>query len=163
MSSSISPTSAYFAGWSLLGGWRIGRPAPLSLRWYKVCPYVVIALHNKDVSILDEFFQLLGFSITQVWPGCSNHILKLWGSVLDVWLFNIGLEGGGHQCDWLTVCQWGAFHELLVTTGSFLDLCGYLSTVSDHSPGNLESFGSMDLRTRFYQAFFHSMGLQSSH
>jgi hypothetical protein len=47
MSSSISPTSAFFARGSLLGSWQIGRASPVSIQWYTVSPSIVIAVLTK--------------------------------------------------------------------------------------------------------------------
>jgi hypothetical protein len=47
VSSSTSPTSAYFVTESLLGSWRIGRTFFVSIQWYTVGPSVVIAFIAK--------------------------------------------------------------------------------------------------------------------
>jgi hypothetical protein len=80
---------------------------------------------------------------------------------LDLWLFSIRW---GHQRDWLTVCQGEFFGEFLVTMVIIQDPHRYLPAVSDQGDGYVDSFGHVDLWTRFYQAIFHSEGaLQLSH
>jgi hypothetical protein len=86
-----------------------------------VGPPVVIALHsNGDTVLGEELVQLLGFSVTQVWPRRCNFS--------DLWSSH---SGWGHQRDWLTVCLGGSFRELLLATSSMQDPHEYLPTVSE--------------------------------
>lgn len=149
-----------FARGSILGVWRIVWVSSVSVVVHSVSLCVVITLHSEAVSVLGkEIFLLFGFSVTQVWPGCCSCILQLWCRVLDLQLFNIGL---GHEHDWLTMCQEGYFHELLVMICSIQDPQRYLPAVSDQGPVYVESFGATGLHTQFYQAIFHCKGLTSS-
>jgi hypothetical protein len=153
MSMSISFTSTCFA----MGVGELVGPLPY-LYWGTPCQSILSHCSSLQRCLHTELFHLLRFRVTQVWPGCCSHILQLVGSVLDLWLCNIRW---GHQCDWLTLCQGGSFHELLVVTG-INDPYGYLPAFSDQGPGYVESFGQMGLQTRSYEAIFHSEGALQS-
>jgi hypothetical protein len=42
---------------------------------HTIGPPIIIAVHSRDVTILgEELFQLLGFSVTQIWPLQSHPV-----------------------------------------------------------------------------------------
>jgi hypothetical protein len=54
-----------FASGILLGGWRIRRASPVSMRWYTFLVLIVLVISSKDVLVLgQEFFLLLEFSVS---------------------------------------------------------------------------------------------------
>jgi hypothetical protein len=152
-SSSITPTSVCFATGCLLVVSGISWVSPVSMRWHTVGPSVVIAVYSKDISVLgEEFVQLLGF--TSLRSGLAAAITSYNFGIVSQ---TRGYSTSGRASSVTgSECNRRYSLELVVATGSIQVIRGYLLAVSVQDPENGNFFGRVVLRTRFYQAIFHS-------
>jgi hypothetical protein len=115
----------------------------------------VIALHNKDITVLGELLPnsresaSLRFGLAAAITSCNFDVVSR--------TYGCSIAGGVISVT-DSQCQGGSFGEVLVAMGSTHDPHGYLSAVSDKGTGYVESIERMSPRTRFYQAIFHSEG-----